>query len=108
MDDDPEVEKRGNPLDQGDQEEVQETQEGPTNQKRRRSISDEGVGPEPRFHSMITRNNLQKRHGDLLEDMPEAKHHKAFISQVIHLLKEVPEAGQHRAFISQMIESDPT
>ena len=57
---------------------------------------------------MITRNNLQKRHGDLLEDMPEAKHHKAFISQVIHLLKEVPEAGQHRAFISQMIESDPT
>ncbi|GIZ47373.1 hypothetical protein CKM354_001046600 [Cercospora kikuchii] len=52
-------------------------------QKRRRSVSDEGPGPEPKAHSMVTRQVLQKRqreHGQ--EEEPSAKHHRAFLSQV--------------------------
>ena len=50
--------------------------------KRRRSVSDEGQGPKQRYHSMVTRSTHQKRLRDSEDELPEAKHHKAFISLI--------------------------
>ena len=61
---------------QPQQEEAQD-QEG--TQKRKRSMSDEGPRPE-KIHSMVTRPTVQKRPREPEDDLPKAKHHKAFFT----------------------------
>ena len=65
-----------NPQQSNDSSKNFDTQEGSS--KRRRSISDEG-SREERIHSMITRSTVQKRPREPDDELPDAKHHRAFI-----------------------------
>lgn len=95
---DPEEKENKEPTQREDSQQRQESQEEETQpaqgQKRRRSISDEEGRPDfelrTRDPSMITGSSHQKRSRD-----PEPE-------------DELPEAKHHRAFISMMAELDPT
>ena len=87
---------------QPQQEEAQD-QEG--TQKRKRSMSDEGLRPE-KIHSMVTRPTVQKRLREPEDDLPEAKHYKAFFTMMTQLdpsmvwVEEFLEEVEEAAFVA--------
>ena len=68
-------------------------------------MSDEGLRPE-KIHSIVTRPTVQKRPREPEDDLPEAKHYKAFFTMMTQLdpsmvwVEEFLEEVEEAAFVA--------